>query len=169
MKKLIFGLFLALFATTFVACDDLFDDDDDDNLTGIDLKDRSFRCDDDIDDNDRHKPINTDDLPGYVRNHLDKNFPGVKIGVAFIDDDEDDIDVYILQGERWRELEFDDDKFGGFEDEGKSVGNLSKSVTDCIENRFKGAKIQLAYLEDDDDLVVYILHNNRIIELDFED
>jgi hypothetical protein len=168
MKKLLFGSFIALLSFSFAACDDS-DDDNDDNLSGIDISNKKFSCDDDIDDNDRHAPVKLEDLPADVKTYLDKNFPGLKIGVAFIDDDEDNLDVYVLQGDRWRELEFDKDGFEGFEDEGISVGVLPKNIVDCIEQRFPGAVMQIAYLKDDDDLAVYILHNNKLIQLKFDD
>jgi hypothetical protein len=165
MKKSLWGLFITLLSFPLLACH-VYDDID--NSGGIDLSNKIFGCDDGLDDQYRHVPLQVENLPVYIKDHLDKHFPGAEIGVAFIDAHEKDIDVYILNDGRWRELAFGNEGFERFEQEGTSVRALPQNIVDCIGQRYPGAVVQIAYLGDDDSLIVYILHNDKIIRLEFD-
>ncbi len=117
---------------------------------------------------DQYQPLEINNLSNSIREYLNANFPGQNPALILRELDDNDTEIYLLENQRWRSLEFEGNNLVRNQIEGDFVAQIPDWITNCVQQSFPGATIELIYRDEDGDFDVYILYQGFIYELDFD-
>lgn len=116
----------------------------------------------------QYQPLEFNNLSAAIREYLNANFPGQNPALILRELDDNDTEIYFLENERWRSLEFEGNNLVRNQIEGNLVAQIPAWITNCVQQAFPGATIELIYRENDGDYTIYIRSGSTIREITLE-
>ena len=117
---------------------------------------------------DQYQPLTFGNLSGAIQQYLNSNFPGQNPALMLRETDDNDTEVYILENQQWRSLEFEGNNLVRNSIEGNYIEQIPDWISNCIQQAFPNSSVQLIYRENDGDYTIYILTGTTIREISLE-